>query len=106
MTFKDKRQGSAASVFLALYALLAVSLVIAILTRRPRRHFIFPLIFATIRLGANIAAIGWAVNLYSDFSWLLANIILGAEGQYNHMSELTTRLLCSHLVYALLHRRI
>jgi hypothetical protein len=39
------------------------------------------MIFAMIRLGANIAALGWAINLYDNFDWLIASLILGAEGE-------------------------
>jgi hypothetical protein len=78
---KDKRQGSAAIVFLVYYVFAFSFLLYLIVTRRPKRYIFGPLLFAFIRLGANIASLGWAINLYTNFDWLIASLILGAEGE-------------------------
>jgi hypothetical protein len=49
-------------------------------TRRPKRVIFSIFIFNIIRIGANIAALGWAISLYDNFDWLIASLILGTEG--------------------------
>lgn len=78
---KDQRQGAAAIVFLVLYACALAFIFYCLFTRRAKRYIFGVMIFAMIRLGANIAALGWAINLYDNFDWLIASLILGAEGE-------------------------
>lgn len=81
MSIKDKRQGAAAIVFLVYYTFAFAFLLYLITTRRAKRYILGPFLFAFIRLGANIASLGWAINLYDNFDWLVASLILGAEGE-------------------------
>jgi cobalamin synthase len=78
---KDPRQGAAAIVFLVFYVLAFVFTLFCMFTRRPKRVIFSIFIFNIIRIGANIAALGWAINLYDNFDWLIASLILGTEGQ-------------------------
>jgi cobalamin synthase len=80
MVFRDPNQGAAAIVFLIIFTLLSTANLYALSTRRPRKRFIFLLLFCLIRVGGNVAAIGWAVVLYADFDWLIASLVLSAEG--------------------------
>lgn len=78
---KDARQGGASIVFLIYYAFTVGYLLYLMSTRRPKRYLISSIIFALIRFGANIASLGWAIHLYDNFDWLIASLILGAEGE-------------------------
>jgi hypothetical protein len=82
MAFKDVHQGAAAIVFLIVFAVLAAVNIYGMVTRRPWRLFISGTVFALIRVGANIAGIGWSIVLYDNFAWLIATLVLGAEGEY------------------------
>lgn len=78
---KDPRQGSAAIVFLTFYTLTLAWTIYTLFTRRAKRYIISVFTFNIIRVGANIAALGWAIHLYDDFNWLIASLILGTEGE-------------------------
>lgn len=78
---KDQRQGAAAVVFLIFYAIVSVFITYSLSTRRAKRYIFGVLTFSLIRLGANIATLGWAIHLYDNFDWLVASLILGAEGE-------------------------
>jgi hypothetical protein len=89
---KDPRQGAAAIVFLTFYLLAFAFTIFCLFTRRAKRHIFSVFIFNLIRIGANIASLGWAIHLYDDFDWLVASLILGTEGEYCQVSELTIRV--------------
>jgi len=86
---KDPRQGAAASVFLVFYVLAFVFTVFCLFTRRGKRHIFCVFSFNLIRIGANIAALGWAIHLYDNFNWLIASLILGTEGKSAWHSKYT-----------------
>lgn len=77
---KDPRQGSAAIVFLVFYTLTFIFILYCLFTRRPKRTIFSVFLFNLIRIGANIASLGWAIHLYDGFDWLVASLILGTEG--------------------------
>ena len=77
---KDPRQGSAAIVFLTFYTLTLSFTIYCLFTRRAKRTIFSVFIFNLIRIGANIASLGWAIHLYDNFDWLIASLILGTEG--------------------------
>ena len=79
---KDPRQGSAAIVFLTFYTLTLAFTTYCLFTRRPKRTITSIFIFNLIRVGANIASLGWAIHLYDNFDWLIASLILGTEGKF------------------------
>ena len=60
MGFKDPHQGAAAIVFLVVFTVLSGACLYALVRRRPKLRFIFLMLFCLIRVGGNIAAIGWA----------------------------------------------
>lgn len=78
---KDPRQGAAAIVFLVFYLLAFAFTLFCLFTRRAKRHIFSVFIFNLIRIGANIASLGWAIHLYDNFDWLIASLILGTEGE-------------------------
>lgn len=78
---KDPRQGSAAIVFLVFYVLTLAWTLCTLFTRRGKRYIFSVFTFNIIRVGANIAALGWAIHLYDNFDWLIASLILGTEGE-------------------------
>ncbi len=80
MAFKDARQGAASIVFFVVFATLTAINIYGLVTRRPKRRFAGSTIFTSIRVGAMIAGIGWSVVLYDNFGWLIASLVLGAEG--------------------------
>jgi cobalamin synthase len=73
---KDPRQGAAAIVFLVFYLLAFAFTLFCLFTRRAKRHIFSVFIFNLIRIGANIASLGWAIHLYDNFDWLIASLIL------------------------------
>ncbi len=81
MAIQDVRQGAASIVFLVAYTLLTALTLFGLIARRPLRRFLGPFIFSFIRIGANIASLGWSISLYDNFDWLIASLILGAEGE-------------------------
>ena len=80
-TMKDPRQGAAAIVFLIFYVFAFAFTLFCLFTRRAKRHIFSVFIFNLIRIGANIASLGWAIHLYDNFDWLIASLILGTEGE-------------------------
>jgi cobalamin synthase len=78
---KDPRQGAAAIVFLIFYLFAFAFTLFCLFTRRAKRHIFSVFIFNLIRIGANIASLGWAIHLYDNFDWLIASLILGTEGE-------------------------
>lgn len=78
---KDPRQGSAAIVFLVFYTLTLAWHLYCLFTRRAKRYIFSVFTFNVIRVGANIASLGWAIHLYDNFDWLIASLILGTEGE-------------------------
>jgi cobalamin synthase len=104
---KDPRQGAAASVFLVFYVLAFVFTVFCLFTRRGKRHIFCVFSFNLIRVGANVASLGWAIHLYDNTDWLVASLILGTEGESAGKSIGTpltsTRLLCPRSRYPVSH---
>jgi hypothetical protein len=100
---KDVRQGAAAIVFLIFYACALTFILYCLFTRRGKRYITSISIFATLRLGANISTLGWAINLYDNFNWLIASLILGAEGKSRRGHRLTYRLLRPDPRHPILH---
>jgi cobalamin synthase len=78
---KDPRQGAAAIVFLIFYLFAFAFTLFCLFTRRAKRHIFSVFIFNVIRIGANIASLGWAIHLYENFDWFIASLILGTEGE-------------------------
>ncbi|CAH6719149.1 hypothetical protein CLIB1444_02S02036 [[Candida] jaroonii] len=78
--FKDQSLGIAASVFLALFVLYTVNSVFIIMKNGLKSRFTSLGVYGLIRIGGQIAGIGFAINGFSNTSWFIAYIILGAEG--------------------------
>ena len=75
MAFKDPAQGAAAVVFLFVFTALTVVSAHAFITRRPRVRLFTILFYSVLKLAAQVAGIGWAVVLYSNFNWLVAYLV-------------------------------
>jgi hypothetical protein len=83
MGFQDPNSGAAAVVYLVLYvALLINSLVIIIKYVGWKTRFTALFVFCIIRIASQICGIGFATVSYGDFNWLIAYLVLGAEGYF------------------------
>lgn len=69
MGFQDVGQGVASIIFLVLFLALGSVVIWGLVNRRPKRRFIGLTIFSAIRIGSQIAGIGFAVASYSNFNW-------------------------------------
>lgn len=67
MGFADVGQGIASVIFLVLFLALGLAVAFCIATRRPLRRFVGLSIFTAIRIGSQIAGIGFACASYSNF---------------------------------------
>lgn len=77
---KDTRQGAASIVFIVFYTFTLAFVSYCLFTRRAKRYVFALFLFNIIRLGANIASLGWSIYLYENIAWLTAALILGTEG--------------------------
>jgi cation transporter-like permease len=78
MAFKDPAQGAAAIIFLIIFTALAYVSAHAFATRRPRFRMFCIFFCSVLKLGAQVAGIGWAIALYTNFSWLIAYLVSSA----------------------------
>lgn len=103
---KDTRQGAASIVFIVFYTFTLAFVSYCFFVRRAKRYVFALFLFNIIRLGANIASLGWSIYLWENISWLTAALILGTEGASgNGLSckpELTLSLGYFALVLAIL----
>lgn len=78
--FKDQSLGIAASVYLALFVLYTINSIFIIYKNGLKSRFTSLGVYGLIRIGGQIAGIGFAINGFSNTSWFIAYVILGAEG--------------------------
>ncbi|CAN6624569.1 hypothetical protein TRVA0_010S00342 [Trichomonascus vanleenenianus] len=82
MGFKDVNAGAASTTFLVLYLILTVFTSNAVFRQGVKSPYTIVLIFGLIRLGAQLSGIGFAVAGYQEYKWLIAYLIMGAEGYF------------------------
>lgn len=80
--FLDKHMGAAALTFLVLY-LFALSISIYIVVQRGlKSRFTLIGLVCLIRIGAQVSGVGFSIQGWEHFRWLVAYLILGAEGYF------------------------
>lgn len=80
--FFDKHMGAAALTFLILY-LLALSLSIyVVLQRSLKSRFTLIGLVCLIRVGAQLSGVGFSIQGWERYEWLIAYLVLGAEGYF------------------------
>lgn len=82
MSFQDINSGIAASIYLALYLIYLAGVLVVIYNVGWKTRFTSLFIFALIRVGAMIAGVGFAIVGFEHYQWLIAYLILGAEGYF------------------------
>lgn len=83
MTLFDKDMAAAAITYLALYV-FALAVNIYILYQRGfKTRFTLIAIVCVIRIGAQLSGVGFSVEGYDHYQWLIAYLILGAEGYFS-----------------------
>ncbi|CAN6648275.1 hypothetical protein TRVA0_023S00364 [Trichomonascus vanleenenianus] len=82
MGFKDVNEGAAAVTFLVLYVLLIPFAFYAVSQKGLKSPFTTVAFFVLIRIGAQLSGVGFAVVGYENLNWLIAYLILGAEGYF------------------------
>ncbi|KAG5360085.1 hypothetical protein CJU89_3139 [Yarrowia sp. B02] len=82
MIFFDRPLGAAAITFLILYA-FALSLSFQIIVKRGiKTRFTMIGLVCLIRVGAQVSGLGFAKYGWEHYQWLIAYLILGAEGYF------------------------
>lgn len=82
MSFKILDLGIAASIFLALYVLYNVSSIYIFIKKGWKSVYTFLLIYGLIRVGGQISGVGYAAAGYYEWKWLIAYLIMSAEGYF------------------------
>lgn len=80
MGFFDPHEGAAASTFLVLYFLLWLCACYVVKNKGFKSNYTFIFTFCLIRLAAQLCAVVFAKLGYEHINWLIAYLILGAEG--------------------------
>lgn len=82
MGFKDQDLGIAASIFLSLYVLYELQFIY-IATQKGFNSLYTALgIFGLIKLGGQISGLGFAIQGFVHWQWLIAYLVLSAEGYF------------------------
>lgn len=82
MSFKINDLGIAASIFLSLYVVYNISSTIILFKRGWKSVYTFLFIFGLIRIGGQISGVGYAAAGYYEWKWLIAYLIMSAEGYF------------------------
>lgn len=82
MSFEDKDLGIAASVYLGLYLIFLGVAIYVLIQRGWKTRFTFFTIYGLIRVGGQISGIGFATQGLEHYQWLIAYIVLSAEGYF------------------------
>jgi len=95
MAFEFEGEGIAASIFLALYVIYTL-FTIGIIWHKGTLRTIYSglLFFGLIRMGAQLCGIAFASLGYEHWQWLVAYLVLGAEGYF--VLILTSFYMVSH----------
>ncbi|KAA8916555.1 hypothetical protein TRICI_001281 [Trichomonascus ciferrii] len=82
MGFFDPHSGAAASTFLVLYTLLCGGAIFTVVRKGWKSTYTLLLFFCMIRMGAQLCAVAFASLGYEHYEWLIAYLVLGAEGYF------------------------
>uniref|UniRef100_A0A060TCL6 ARAD1B17380p n=1 Tax=Blastobotrys adeninivorans TaxID=409370 RepID=A0A060TCL6_BLAAD len=83
MGFVYEHSGIPAAIFLSLYTVYEVIAIMAIRTHGFKSRYTILGIFALLRIGAQLCAVVFASKGYSAINWLIAYLVLGAEGYFS-----------------------
>ncbi|KAG5368103.1 hypothetical protein CJU90_0291 [Yarrowia sp. C11] len=83
MAFFDKDMGAAALTFLVLYLIALIISVYILVQRGIKSRFTFIAIVCLIRVGAQLSGVGFSIQGFEHYQWLIAYLILGAEGYFS-----------------------
>lgn len=82
MGFVYEHSGIPAAVFLSLYTVYEVIAIMAIRTEGFKSRYTILGIFGLFRIGAQLCAVVFSSKGYSAVNWLIAYLVLGAEGYF------------------------
>lgn len=82
MGFIDPHAGAAASVYLALYTMLCCLCSYVVYKKGLKSTYTILIIFCLIRMGAQLCAVAFSKLGYEKYEWLVAYLVLGAEGYF------------------------
>jgi len=82
MGFQDNASGAAATVFLILYVFLFSYTCYVISRMGWKTTYTAVFMFCIIRIGAQLSGVGFSVEGYNNINWLIAYLVLGAEGYF------------------------
>lgn len=82
MGFKTPDSGIAASVFLSVYVIYTFFTSYIVVTKGFKTTYTMLFVFGIIRVGAQLCGVAFAVLGFEHYQWLIAYLILGAEGYF------------------------
>lgn len=82
MGFKTPDSGIAASVFLSVYVIFTCFTSFIVFTKGFKTPYTVLFVFGIIRVGAQLCGVVFAVLGFDHYKWLIAYLILGAEGYF------------------------
>ncbi|QNP96817.1 Hypothetical protein YALI2_C00470g [Yarrowia lipolytica] len=74
--------GAAALTFLVLYLFALIICIYILIQRGFKTRFSFIALVCLIRVGAQISGVGFSIQGWEHYEWLIAYLILGAEGYF------------------------
>lgn len=74
--------GAAALTFLVLYCVALAINIYIIIQRGFKTRFTLIALVCLIRIGAQLSGVGFAIQGWENYQWLIAYLILGAEGYF------------------------
>lgn len=82
MTFKQTDSGVAAAVFFALYSLYSVFMIYVLYKKGFKTVYTWLMVFPIIRFGSQLCGMIFAIVGVEHYNWLIAYLVLGAEGYF------------------------
>lgn len=82
MGFKQTDSGVAAAVFLALYSVYSVFMIYVLYKKGFKTVYTWLVAFPIIRFGSQLCGMVFAIVGFEHYNWLIAYLVLGAEGYF------------------------
>lgn len=82
MGFVSKSEGIASSIFLGLYVIYTAFSICIVYQKGLKSVYTSLLFFGVVRLGAQISGVGFSILGIEHWQWLVAYLVLGAEGYF------------------------
>ncbi|CAH6723343.1 hypothetical protein CLIB1444_14S01948 [[Candida] jaroonii] len=74
--------GIAASVFLGLYVIYNINCLVIIYHKSWKSSYSLLLFYGMVRMGGQISGVGFSIAGYTQYNWLIAYLIMSAEGYF------------------------